>query len=136
MKRQFMFVILTAGLSAILGSPTLNAQDQAEIATVPFAFQANNVSQSAGTYMLTRATTSGVLRLQNQKGHAMFLSTLAANESKVNNPRLTFTCYGEDCTLSSIWMPNGTGYEVPGSVHESRSLAIAPSIRSVRLATR
>lgn len=137
MKRQLINTILMAGLSAILGSPTISAQEQTVIADIPFAFEANHATLHAGKYFVHRDTVNGIVRISKFGGEGAFLSSLAAVETKSTDPRLTFNCYGEDCVLSTVWMPNGIGYSVNKSANERhRNLTIASSVRSVRLSAR
>ncbi len=140
MKRHFTYLVLTAGLSAMLGSPTLSAQqDRTEIANVPFAFQANDTHLPAGQYTVTRSVTGGIVTIrENSTGHGIFVKTSPGDESKVNNPRLTFTCYGDDCVLSTIWMPDKAAYAVYAPAHDNltRKMGLSTQIRSVRLTAR
>ncbi len=140
MKRHFTYLILTAGLSAMLGSPIVSAQQsQAEIATVPFAFQANDTTLPAGQYRITHNVTGGIVTMrENSTGHAIFVMTRPGDQSNVDNPRLTFTCYGDDCILSTIWMPDKAGYAVYAPAHDNltRKMGLSTQIRSVRLTAR
>jgi hypothetical protein len=140
MKRHFTYLILTAGLSAMLGSPTLSAQqDRSEIAKIPFAFQANDTTLPAGRYTVTHSVTGGIVTMrENSSGHAIFVKTSPGDESNVSNPRLTFTCYGDDCVLSTIWMPDKAGYAVYAPTHDNltRKMGLSAQIRSVHLTAR
>jgi hypothetical protein len=139
MKSRFTYLVLTAGLSAILGSSTVSAQGPSEVANVPFDFHVNASTLPAGTYTVSRETGSGITRLRDQTGRGIFVATLGADTNKANNPRLTFACYAEDCVLSTIWMPDGLGYGVAQSRSDkelTRKLGVVAEMRSVRLAAR
>ena len=139
MKRQFMYVILTAGLSALFGSPTLSAQDQMEIANVPFAFQVNDAVLAAGKYQVSRDISSGLIQMRNSNtGHGIYVMTHPTDYSRVNNPRLTFTCYGNDCVLSTIWMSDEVGYGAFGPAHDhlTRKIGLSANLRFIRLEAR
>ena len=135
MKRHFTYLILTAGLSALLGTPTLSAQDQIAVADIPFAFQANDTTLAAGKYFVSRNDTLGVLQMRNYAGHSIFVMTYPADEAKVNNPRLSFTCQGEHCVLATLWMPDGRAYAAykPHQEDLTRKIGLSTDIRSVRM---
>lgn len=140
MKRQFTYLMLTAGLSAMLGSLTVSAQqNELAIANVPFAFQANDTTLAAGRYDVLRDPNSRILQMRDaETGKAIFVRAHPADDSKVNKPRLVFTCSGSDCVLSTIYMADKTGYAVYKSSHEdlTRKIGLSTSIRSVSLTTR
>jgi hypothetical protein len=108
MKKYFTHIILTAGLSAILGSLTLSAQDQREVANIPFAFEVNHVSLPAGEYTVQRMNAE-LFQMYDADGHSTFLMAPVKTEGKPD-PRLTFRCYGNDRVLSEIWTDDGIGY--------------------------
>ena len=141
MKRLFTRTILTAGLSALLGSLTLSAQDYTkEIANVPFAFNANERALPPGEYTVKQVNQSGLFQIYDSTGHSLFLNAPVQKSSKSASPKLTFTCYGDDCLLSQIWMPESNiGYTVSDSTLKKqlpRKIGMAAEIRSVRLSTR
>lgn len=138
MKRHFTYIILTAGLSALLGSPTLSAQDQIAVAEIPFAFQANDTTLAAGKYFVSQQEALGVIRMRDHAGHGIFVKTYPKDETKVNNPRLTFTCHGENCVLSTVSMPDGMVYAAykPHQEDLTRKIGLSANIRSVRMTAR
>jgi hypothetical protein len=141
MKRQLKPIILTAGLSALLGSLTLSAQDYSrEIANVPFAFQASERILPAGEYTLKQVNSAGLFQVYDSYGHSLFLNAPVPKSTKAVNPRLTFACYGNDCLLSQVWMPESTtGFSISDSAMKkqlTRKIGMAAEIRSVRFGTR
>jgi hypothetical protein len=140
MKRQFTRIVLTAGLSAVLGSLTLSAQDYSkETANIPFAFHANEKILPAGEYTVKQINSTGVFQLYDSNGHSLFLNAPVPKSGKAD-PRLTFSCYEKDCLLSQIWMPeSNTGYAVSDSALKkelTRKIGMAAQIRSVRFGSR
>ncbi len=129
-------MILTAGLSALLGSLTLSAQGQQEVATVPFAFHANTRTLPAGKYTVSQHGTAGLFQVSDSAGHSIFVAAPELKEGKADNPRLTFACYGHDCSLSQVWMPGSDIGYVVSKRSEERSLGMSADIVSVRLTAR
>lgn len=138
MKRQFTTIILSAGLS-LLGSLTLSAQDQTEVATIPFAFHANETVMPAGKYFFEQKTESGLFQVRSASGHSIFLSAAIGKTTDPNHPKLTFAHYGSEYVLSQISMPgNAVGYRVSSSAFDKelpRNFGLAAMI-SVPLAGR
>lgn len=137
MTRRINFFFLAAGLSALLGSPIVNAQTNSEVAQIPFAFYANSTKLPAGEYTVERNSSSGITRIHDETGRGIFLTTAGETTSKMDNPRLTFACYGGECILSQIWMPDAMGYNVtqPRQRELTRKLGVAAEMRSVRLSS-
>jgi hypothetical protein len=50
MKRHLQNIVLTAGLSVLLGSSTLSAQNQKAVANIPFAYHVGQQTFSPGKY--------------------------------------------------------------------------------------
>ena len=103
MKLQFTNIVLTAGLSALLGSITLSAQDKKEVANIPFAYHVGEQTLAAGKYAVLETSTRGLLQLRNPSGHSIFVPVIPEDTGK-NDSKLTFGCYGNQCSLSEIWM--------------------------------
>lgn len=138
MKHRLTRFILTAGLSALFGSLVLSAQDQKEVANIPFAFQANDRVLPAGEYKVSETRTPGIFVLSDADAHSMFLVARLNDTGARDNPRLTFRCYGNERVLSQIWMENGSEYSLPESSAEKnlhRRLQMAALV-SVRLTPR
>jgi hypothetical protein len=105
MKRQFTTLVLTAGLSATLGSFSLSAQNRSEVADIPFAFQVQQKTLPAGHYLVDQRSVGGLFQLYDARGHSIFLSALQQNRAEPDKPKLTFACYGHDCVLAKVSMP-------------------------------
>jgi hypothetical protein len=105
MKRQFTTLVLTAGLSAMLGTFSLSAQDRSETADIPFAFQVQQRTLPAGHYRVDQRNVSSMFQLYDGDGHSIFLSAGQQQKADPDKPKLTFACYGHDCVLAKISMP-------------------------------
>jgi len=105
MSRQFTNALLTAGLSALLGSAALSAQDRSEIATVPFTFHAQQTTFEAGKYRVDEQSTTGLFRIYSESGRSVLLLAHPVAETTSNTPKLVFACYGRQCVLAEIEMP-------------------------------
>jgi hypothetical protein len=131
-------LILTAGLSAGLGSLILSAQDQKAVADIPFAFQASNHTLAAGEYTISETSARGLFTLRDSESKALFVMAPINSTGESGNPRLVFRCYGNERVLSQIWTSDGTGYRVSDSAVEKslhRRIQMAALV-SVRLTPR
>jgi hypothetical protein len=136
--KRLTLILLAAGLS-VFGSQSLSAQDQQEIANIPFAFHANQRTFPAGTYRVAAKNQTGLFQLFGPSGHSIFMSASRQKAGKPDNPRLTFARYGDDYLLSEIWLPGSTvGYTMSESALKqelTRKIGVVSMI-SVRLASR
>jgi hypothetical protein len=104
MKQHLKNIVLTAGLSVILGSNTLSAQDQRAAASIPFAYHVGQQTLPQGTYMIQETSARGVLQMRSKaSGHAIFVPVILADTGKKHS-KLTFGCYAGQCSLSQISM--------------------------------
>jgi hypothetical protein len=104
MKLHFTNIVLTAGLSALLGSLTLSAQDQKAVAKIPFAYHVGKQTLPPGTYMVQETSTRGILQIrENTSGHSILVPVIPEDTGK-NDSKLTFGCYASQCSLSQVWM--------------------------------
>jgi hypothetical protein len=105
MKLQLTTMVLTAGLSVLLGSSTLSAQNRKATADIPFAYHVGQQTFSPGNYTIAKGSSQGVFALrETATGHGVFM--LATQQSTGNKDawNLTFSCYATDCSLSEIRM--------------------------------
>jgi len=137
MKRNLTHIILTAGLSALLGTLTLSAQDRTETAEIPFAFHANHQLMPAGKYTVEDRNASGIFLIHGDQG-GTFVSMAPEDRGPAGNAKLTFRCYGNERVLASIWTDDGASYSVSTSSIEKdlhRRIDMGTSL-SVRLTAR
>jgi hypothetical protein len=112
MKRHTKNIVLTAGLSVLLGSSTLNAQEQKAVANIPFAYHVGQQTFSAGKYTIAKSHSPGVFLLrQNDTGRAVFMTVIPEDTSEKDASKLTFSCHADDCSLSQIWLA-GDSYKL------------------------
>jgi hypothetical protein len=105
MKRHLRNIVLTAGLSVLLGSSTLSAQDQKATADIRYAYHVREQTFSAVKYIIAHTPVTGVFVLrQNDTGHAIFMRVQAQGTGEKDAWKLTFGCYGGQCSLSRIWL--------------------------------
>jgi hypothetical protein len=104
MKLHLTEIVLTAGLSALLGSLTLSAQDQRERADIPFAYHVAHQTLPPGKYTVQETNSRSLFMLrENSSGHSIFVSVVPADTGK-KDTKLTFRCYAGECSLSQIWI--------------------------------
>ena len=113
MKRHLHNIVLTAGLSVLLGSSTLSAQSQKAVANIPFAYHVGEKTFSPGKYAIAKTGSSqSVFALrETDTNRAMFMSVIAQGTGAKNASKLTFSCYAGDCSLSQIWLA-GDSYKL------------------------
>jgi hypothetical protein len=110
MKLHLTNVVLTAGLSALLGSLTLTAQDQKAVANIPFAYHVGQKTLTSGEYTIQKINPFGMFQLRDdQLRHSMFLAMTPLDTGRKNESKLTFSCYAGECSLSELWIA-GNGY--------------------------
>lgn len=98
-------MILAAGLSALLGTATLGAQNLREVADVPFTFHAHQQTLPAGNYQVKETGTNGVFELYGPDRKNIFVGAMVPVTANPDKPHLKFACYGGECVLSEISMP-------------------------------
>jgi hypothetical protein len=112
MKRHLNNIVLTAGLSVLLGSSTLSAQDHKATANIPFAYHVGEKTFSPGKYTIAKSTLPGVFALrETDRGHAIFMPVVQQDTGAKDAWNLTFSCYAGDCSLSQIRM-GGDSYNI------------------------
>jgi hypothetical protein len=109
MKNQLRRLLVTIGLSAVLGSSLLNAQTSGKIAVanVPFSFRIADRVLPSGNYTVT-AHSNGLTELRNADNQQamMFLTGSNLSSKKSDSAKLVFNCYGDRYFLSQIWLGN------------------------------
>jgi hypothetical protein len=105
MTRNLTHRILTAGLSALLGTASLSARDTREVADVPFTFHAGQQTFSAGKYEVSESKAVGIFRLAGSEGKSIFVGAPILNTTDPLKPHLRFVRYGDEYVLSEISMP-------------------------------
>jgi hypothetical protein len=130
MKNNMCSLVISIGLSAVLASSVIVAQESAkEVANIPFAFHVKNVNLPAGKYVVKAVSSAGVIQIADARtGHSTMVLTQGRNSSQTDTPRLTFQRYGNDYFLSQVWMPGqADGYTLGKSARE-KELAKQPGL--------
>jgi hypothetical protein len=106
MKRHLHNIVLTAGLSVLLGSSTLSAQSQKAVASIPFAYHVGEKTLSPGKYAIAKTSSAqSVFALrETETGHEIFMSVIPEGTGDKDAWDLTFSCYAGECSLSQIRM--------------------------------
>jgi hypothetical protein len=105
MKQHLRNIVLTAGLSVLLGSSTLSAQDQKAVANIPFAYHVGQQTFSPGKYTIANTSSLGVFALrETDTGRGIFMPVIPEDTGAKDAWNLTFSCYAGDCSLSQIRM--------------------------------
>jgi hypothetical protein len=112
MKRHLRNIVLTAGLSVLLGSSTLSAQDQRATANIPFAYHVGQKTFSPGKYTVAKSSSPGIFALrETDTGRGIFMPVTQQGTGNKDAWNLSFSCYAGDCSLSQIRMA-GDSYNV------------------------
>jgi hypothetical protein len=112
MKRHLHNIVLTAGLSVLLGSSTLSAQDHKATANIPFAYHVGEKTLAPGKYTIGQTRTPGVFALQQREtGHTIFMPVLQQGMGGKDAWDLSFSCYAGECSLAQIRMA-GDSYDL------------------------
>jgi hypothetical protein len=109
-------MILSSGLSALLGTAALSAQQWTAVADVPFTFHAEQQTFPAGKYQVAESNSSTIFRLNGPEGKSIFVNAPLPNTTDPQKPHLTFARYGGEYVLSGISMP---GKDVGRAVWQS-----------------
>jgi hypothetical protein len=105
MKRHLNNIVLTAGLSVLLGSSTLSAQSQKAVANIPFAYNVGQQAFAPGKYTIAKNSSQGVFTLRGtDTGGGIFMPVIHQDTGGKDAWKLTFSCYASDCSLSQIRM--------------------------------
>lgn len=117
MKNNIRTFVMGAGLSALLWSPLLMAQNK-ETAEIPFDFHVGQSNLPAGTYSVEKSAMSGILQLRSEDTRTTIFLAPQGRETAKDEGRLTFRCYSGDCFLAAVWIPGSPGYSYTKSNRE------------------
>lgn len=111
MTRKITHMILSTGLSSLLGTAKLSGQNLREVADVPFTFHAQQQIFPAGKYQVSEMDSNGAFQLLGPEKKAIFMGPMPPSGTNLKKPHLTFVCYGNERVLTEIAMPY-TAYHV------------------------
>ena len=133
MKNLVVRMIMVAAIAAVAGVATASAQNMK--ANIPFKFRANTAYLPAGEYTISSvgAANGKVYSVRNNDTHQSVLVTVRhpITVTSGQDPRLTFACYSENCTLSQIWTPDA-GFQVTAP-HNKAGAEKTASLRIVTI---
>lgn len=115
MKSQFTTMVLSAAVSVLLGTQVMSAQDEKDVANIPFAFHASQRTLPAGEYTVAETSSRGLFRVYNATGDSLFVSMVPKDVAEPNHPKLTFLCDGSQRILTTIQTDSGLNYGVSDS---------------------
>ena len=125
MKKTTLNLMLTLTCIAALTALALAAVPSTLMtAKIPFAFHVGNNTFPAGTYVVSRASSPGVVILRNEQAAKNVATITQANSSRTANEKaqLEFRRYGDQYFLARV-MPAGTGTHL--ELQKSRSESVA-----------
>jgi hypothetical protein len=109
MKTTLRNIAMTIGLTAVLGSATLFAQNESK-ANIPFDFQITGKTVPAGQYIVKLWDNHQVLAFQNvATGDTSITMVVQSKSGILEVPVLTFRHNGERYTLESAWFAGVQG---------------------------
>jgi|KBSMisStaDraftv2_1062788.scaffolds.fasta_scaffold1190680_1 hypothetical protein len=114
MTRKITHMILSTGLSSLLGTAKLGGHSLREVADVPFAFHAQQQVFPAGKYEVNETGSNGAFQLLGPERKPVFTGPMAPSGTNLKKSHLTFVCYGNERVLTEIAMPY-TAYHVSQS---------------------
>ena len=109
MKTTLRTIAMTIGLTALLGTATLFAQNESK-ANIPFDFQITGKTVPAGQYIVKLATDHQMLVFQNvETGRSSIVLVHPSKSGTLEEPKLTFRHIGEQYKLESAWFAGVQG---------------------------
>lgn len=114
MKTTLRNITMTIGLTAVLGSASLFAENVSK-ADIPFDFQITGATVPAGQYIVKLSDNHQMLAFQNvATGRTSMLLVLQSKSGMKETSVLAFRHNGERYTLESVWFAGVQGgYEAP-----------------------
>jgi len=126
-------IAMAIGLTAVLGSATLSAQNGSK-ATIPFDFQITGTTLPSGDYVVRLDSARHLLTFQNlSNGHAASMLAHPFKSGTKEEPVLIFRHNGEQYTLESAWFAGINGGYGPLKGRRDRSDNERGMVATVRL---
>ena len=133
MKNSVVRTIMVAAVAAVAGVATASAQNMK--ANIPFKFRASSVYLPAGAYTISSVDEANgkIYSIRNADTHQAVLVTVrnTVTSGSGQDPRLTFACYSENCTLSQLWTPDA-GFQLT-TPHNKADAERSASLRIVTI---
>ena len=128
MKTNIGRLLMTIGLSAVLGSSLLEAQTKSRgTAEIPFAFHVHDVQLPAGSYTVEEFNTTGTVLITNNETGKAILTLAPANRSGyTDESKLVFNKYGDRYFLSELWFAGKSATDCVSMGKLEREVSSAP----------
>ncbi len=135
MNRHFSTIIPAAILIAFAGISTLQAQE-GEVAVVPFSFHVDSQTLPAGKYQVKQFESGGhlpIFTISGDNRHSIMVGMWKQGTADPENPKLTFTCLGKDCSLTQVDLPGSTVSYGRDTHRSNYHVGMAASVVAVRI---
>ena|ERR1700682_6535551 len=129
MKTNFGRLLMTIGLSAVLGSSLMLAQSNpAGKADIPFAFHVRDSALPAGNYTVQEFSPAGMIRIRNNDTGQSILTLAPPNRSgHTEDSKLVFHKYGDRYFLSELWLTGAGAVDCVSMGKLEREVSKTPS---------
>lgn len=115
MNSQFTRIVLSAAVSVLIGTQVTSAQDNREVATIPFAFEASQQTLTPGQYTVVETGAFGLFRVYDATGRGLYVTMVPKEMAQPGQPKLTFICDGNRRLLAKVQTDSGQTYGVTDS---------------------
>jgi hypothetical protein len=129
MKTNFGRLLMTIGLSAVLGSSLMLAQSgPSGKADIPFGFYVRDTALPAGSYTLQETNTLGVVQIRNNDTGKSIVVMAPPNQSgNTADSKLVFHKYGDRYFLSELWLTGAAAVDCVSMGKLEREISKAPA---------
>ena len=133
MKTTLRTIAMTIGLTALLGTATLFAQNESK-ANIPFDFQIKGQTLPAGQYIVKLNPDNRMLVFRSmESGHTTVALAHAYKSGTVEEPKLVFLHKGDRYTLQTAWFAGIQGGYGPPRGKSDRADSERGIVATVRL---
>jgi hypothetical protein len=109
--KRILTTLLVAAATAGPFVAHLTAQDNREVADIPFAFVVSHRTLPAGRYIVSQLHSgSSVFAVADSRSHSVLAQFGKTEQGNPEKPSLTFACYGKECVLAKVTPPGGAAY--------------------------
>jgi hypothetical protein len=129
MKTNIGRLLMTIGLSAVLGSSLIVAQSSpAGRADIPFGFYVRDTVLPAGSYTVRETNNQGVVQIQNNDtGKSIVVMAPPNRSGNTADPKLVFNKYGNRYFLSELWLEGAAAVDCVSMGKLEREISKTPA---------
>ena len=128
MKTNIGRLLMTIGLSAVMGSSLMLAQSGAGKADIPFGFYVRDTPLPAGSYTVREASTPGILQIvNNETGNSIVVMAPPNRSGDTSDSKLVFNKYGNRYFLSELWLAGASSVDCVPKGKLEREISKAPA---------